>query len=104
MPPTTDQAVILQAFPYGETSRILRLLTRAHGVRSVIAKGARRPRSRHSGVLELFGEGTATIYIKETRDLQTLAGFDLDRDRRALGRDLLRFGAAALLAEIVIRT
>lgn len=104
MPPITDRAIILQAFPYSETSKILRLLTRAHGVRSVIAKGARRPRSRLAGVLEPFGQGTATLYVKQTRELQTLSAFDLEYSRHGLGRDLLRFGAAALLAEIVIRT
>src|SRR5690349_18239376 len=60
---TTD-AIILQAFPYGDTSRILRLLTRDFGVRSAMAKGATRPKSRYSGLLELFTEGSATLYLK----------------------------------------
>lgn len=104
MPPVTDQAIILQAFPYSETSKILRLATRDHGIRSVIAKGARRPRSRFGGLIEPFGEGIVTLYLKSTRELQTLGGFDLGRSRQTLGRNLLRFGSAALLAEVVIRT
>jgi len=104
MPQVTTGALILQVFEYGETSRILRLLTVAHGVQSAIAKGARRPRSQFAGVMEPFAEGTATLYIKESRDLQTLAGFELTRNRQALGRDLVRFAGASLLAEIVLRT
>lgn len=104
MAPVRDRAIILQTFPYSESSVILRLLTRRHGVRSAIAKGARRTRSRVGGRLEPFNEGEVTLYLKKGRDLQTLAGFDADRRRHALGRDLLRFGGAALLAEIVIRT
>jgi DNA repair protein RecO (recombination protein O) len=100
---TTD-ALILQAFPYGDTSRILRLLTRDYGVRSVIVKGATRPKSRYSGLLEVFTEGAATIYLRDNRDLLTLTAFELIRSRQALGADLMRFGGASLLSEIVIRT
>jgi DNA repair protein RecO (recombination protein O) len=99
---STD-AIVLQTFPYGETSRIVRLLTRAAGVHSAIAKGALRPRSRYA-VLEPFSQGTAALFVKPSRDLQTLGSFDLARDRQALGRDLLRFGGASLLAELVLRT
>jgi DNA repair protein RecO (recombination protein O) len=104
MPLVTVEATILQAFPYSETSKILRLLTAGHGVQSVIAKGARRARSRFGGVLEPFTDGTATFYLKENRDLHTLREFELDHPRQPLGRDLVRFGAASLLAEIVLRT
>lgn len=104
MPRVTGEATILQAFSYSETSKILRLLTPTHGVQSVIARGALRPKSRYGGILEPFTDGVADFYIKENRDLQTLAGFDLVRPRQGLGRDLVRFGAASLLAEIVLRT
>src|SRR5690606_18419317 len=91
-------------FPYSETSKILRLLTAAHGVQSVIARGARRPRSRYGGVLGPLTDGYATIYLRENRDLHTLSGFDLTRPRQCLGQDLVRFGAASLVAEVVLRT
>ncbi|MFP4622765.1 MAG: DNA repair protein RecO [Gemmatimonadota bacterium] len=104
MPLVTLDAVVLQAFPYSETSKILRLLTAPHGVQSVIARGARRAKSRYGGVLEPFTDGVATFYLKENRDLHTLREFELRRPRQALGRDLVRFGAASLLAEIVLRT
>ncbi len=104
MPVVTTDAIILQTFAYSDTSKILRLLTRTHGVRSAIAKGALRPRSRFGGVLEPFTAGIATFYLKEGRDLHTLSAFELGRPRQELGRDLLRFGSACLLAEILVRT
>ncbi|MGH7483892.1 MAG: DNA repair protein RecO [Longimicrobiales bacterium] len=104
MPPVHDDAIVLQAFAYGDTSRILRLLTRRHGVVSVMAKGARRPRSRYGGLLEPFTEGVVSLYIKDSRELQTLAGFDLTRSGQRLGDDLVRFGGASLVAEIVLST
>lgn len=100
----TTPALILQSFPYGETSRILRLLTPELGVQSVIAKGANRPRSHFGGVLDPFTHGLATLHIRAQRDLQTLAGFDLLRTRHRLGADLVRFGGASLLAELTLRT
>lgn len=102
MPLVSEDALILQAFPYSETSKILRLLTRGHGVVSVMVKGARRPRNRYGGVLEPFTEGFATIHMKESRELQTLSGFELGRSGQALGSDLLRFGGASVLAELVL--
>jgi len=100
---TATEAIVLQAFPYGDTSRIVRLLTRDAGVQSAIAKGALRPRSRFA-VLEPFAQGTASLYIRSTRDLQTLGAFELARVRQGLGRDLLRFGGASLVAELTMRT
>jgi DNA repair protein RecO (recombination protein O) len=100
----TLDAIVLQAFPYSETSKILRLLTPSHGVQSVIAKGARRPRSRFGGILEPFTDGAATFYLRANRDLHNLSEFDLSRSRQGLGGDLVRFGAASLLAEMVLRT
>src|SRR5687768_5966019 len=103
MPLVSGSALILQVFPYSDTSKILRVLTRDFGVQSVIAKGALRPKSRFGGVLEPFTEGTASFLLREARDLHTLTGFDLVKSRQALGSDLMRFGGASLIAELVLR-
>lgn len=100
---TTD-AIILQVFKYGDTSKILRLLTRSSGVQSVIAKGAANPKSKYGGVLEPFTEGVATFYAKDNRELHTLGSFELTRSRQALGADLIRFGGASLIAELIMRS
>lgn len=100
----STRSLVLQAFPYSETSKVLRLFTLEAGLRSVMAKGALRPKSRYGGVLEPFTEGTATFYLKEGRDLHTLSGFDLLRSRQALGRSLVGFAGASLLSELVMRT
>jgi DNA repair protein RecO (recombination protein O) len=100
---TTD-AIILQVFRYGDTSKILRLITRTAGVQSVIAKGAANPKSKYGGVLEPFTEGVAVFYAKENRELHTLGSFELTRSRQALGADLVRFGGASLIAELIMRS
>ena len=103
MPLVSTRALVLQTFQYGETSKILRLYTLEHGLRSAIARGAQRPRSRYGGVLEPFTEGQATLFLKDGRDLHTLSGFDLLRSRQQLGRDLQAFAGASLAAELVLR-
>lgn len=99
----TTRAVVLQTYRYSDTSKILRLMTRGHGPRSAIARGALRPKSRFGGVLEPFAEGEATLYVKEGRDLHTLSAFELIRERQALGSDLERFTGASVLCEMVMR-
>ncbi|MGH7605744.1 MAG: DNA repair protein RecO, partial [Gemmatimonadales bacterium] len=70
---------------------------------SAIAKGALRPRSPFGASLESWSEGTAQLYHRETRELQTLAGFDVLDLRRGLARDLGRFAGAGALAEVMLR-
>ena len=96
-------AIVLHAMAYLESSRILRLLTREGGVQAVIAKGARRPKSRFGAALDLFAQGSAQILLKPGRDLQTLTAFDVARGRNALAEDLGRFNGAAAIAEVVLR-
>ena len=103
MPIVTTPGVVLQTHPYSDTSKILRLMTRDHGPLSAMARGALRPKSRFSGVLEPFAEGSATIYVKPNRDLHSLSDFGLHRERQALGRDLRRFAGASVLCELVLR-
>lgn len=99
---TTD-AVVLHAFSYLESSRILRLATRDAGVISVLAKGARRSPRRFGTALDLFAEGQAQFHTKAGRDLHTLAAFDVTRSRTDLAADLGRFAAAAAVAEVLLR-
>ena len=103
MPLLETDAIVLHAFDYSETSRILRLATREAGVQSVLARGARRSRTRFGTALDIFAGGVAQLHLKEGRDLQTLSAFDVTRARPALGADLGRFTSASVLAELVLR-
>lgn len=96
-------AIVLHAFPYGETSKIVRLATREHGVQSGMARGANRPKSRFGASLQVLSEGTAQLYLKPHRDLHTLSAFDVTHQRTALAADVRRYAAATALAELVLR-
>lgn len=103
MPVVTTPAIILSALRYSETSKIVRLATRDHGVQSAIAKGALRPRSRFGAALQLLSEGVATLHVRDTRELHILAAFDVGRVHIALAADLERYSAAMALAEFMLR-
>src|ERR687895_2717913 len=103
MPLVATEAVVLHAFDYLESSRVLRLATREAGVRSAIAKGARRSSRRFGASLDLFSRGVAHLYTKPGRDLDTLAGFDDLRAYVDLAADLGRFTGASAIAELTLR-
>jgi len=53
--------------------------------------------------LETLSEGVAQLYHKETRELQTLAAFDVVQLRRDLADDLGRLPAPAALSEVMLK-
>jgi DNA repair protein RecO (recombination protein O) len=103
MPLVSTPAIVLSALRYSETSKIVRLATREHGVQSVIAKGALRPKSRFGAALQLLSEGQAQLLLKEHRELHVLTAFDLRRLHVGLAADLERYAVACALAEVMLR-
>ncbi len=103
VPLLTTPALILHVMPYGETSKIVRLLTREAGLVSGLARGARGKKSRTGPRLDLFAAGTASLLLKETRDLHPLTAFEITTAHAALAHDVTRFAAASALAEIALR-
>lgn len=96
-------AVILHAFDYLESSRIMRLITRDAGIQSVLARGARSSRKRFGTSLDVFVQGTAEYSTRAGRDLSTLTAFDATRSRPELVADIARFTGACVLAEMALR-
>jgi DNA repair protein RecO (recombination protein O) len=96
-------AIVLHAFDYLESSRILRLVTRDGGVRSALAKGARRSSRRFGSAVDLFAQGSAQLHAKPGRDLDTLSAFDVVLARPLLAADLGRFAGASAIAELTLR-
>src|SRR6266513_168129 len=100
MPLLVTDAIVLHAFDYLESSRIIRLLTRDAGVQSALARGARKSRGRYGTALDLFAEGSAQLYVKPNRELHNLSGFEITRTRGELAEDVGRFTAASTTPEL----
>jgi DNA repair protein RecO (recombination protein O) len=103
VPEITTPVLVLHTMPYGETSAILRLLSRDLGLVSGIARGARRAKSRTGPRLDIFSVGSATLLIKPHRDLHPLTSFELSQAHGALAGDVARFAAASALCELALK-
>jgi len=103
MPLVTTPAVIVHVMAYGDTSKILRLLTRDLGLVSAIARGARRAKSPTGPRLDLFALGEATLRVREGRELSPLQAFETSAANPALAHDVARFAAASALAELALK-
>ena len=96
-------ALILSTLRYSESSKIVRLATRDHGVQSALAKGALRPKSRFGASLQLLSEGTAHLVLHSHRELQLLTAFDVGRVHVGLAASLPGYAAASAMGEVMLR-
>jgi DNA repair protein RecO (recombination protein O) len=98
------EALLLRSADFGESDRIVHLLTPALGRTAAIAKGARRSRRRFPGTLDFFNE--LAIELERSRRPGALARLEHARLRRtfpALRRDPPRFALASYLLELLDR-
>jgi DNA repair protein RecO (recombination protein O) len=100
-----DEAIVLGRTRFSETSLIVTLFTKRRGPLRLIAKGARKNRSRFAGVLEPTNHVHAHYYRKETRDLQLLSQCDVLTAFPRLRESLLRlaYGYAIIGALIGLK-
>ncbi len=100
MPVYTAEAVVLRQRPLGEADRVLALFTREYGRLSAVARGVRKPTSKRSGALEPFSH-VRLLLARGRGALDVVAQVEVLEGTGALRADLLRFGQAALVAELV---
>ncbi len=105
MPLVTDPALCLRRTDYSETSQILTLFTRQHGLLRVIAKGARRVtkagKGKFDGGIDLLDTGQATFTLAPDKDLATLTEWQLAEGHRDLRADWRSLTLALYAAELV---
>src|SRR4051812_10127385 len=100
-----DRCICLRKFDYSETSQILMLFSRAHGLLRVIAKGAKRTTkagaSKFGGGLDLLDLGEAVFTHAPERELATLTEWTLLDGHLELRRGLRPMYLALYAAELV---
>jgi len=95
--------VVLRTYPFSETSKIIHVFTLEHGPQSLIAKGARRPRSKFGGLLETFTRLELIYYQKRSSSMHTLYEGSMIESFTGLSEDLGRFYAASVCLEMIKR-
>jgi DNA repair protein RecO (recombination protein O) len=99
---TTD-ALVLRTRPYGESDRIVTLITATQGKVTGIAKGAKNSRRRFAGTLEPFVCIRASFRHRPSTDLVFLLRCELVKALRTFTRDLERYAAGSYVLELADR-
>ena len=94
--------IILKERDYGESSKILDVLTKEYGIIGVISKGSKKLKSTLSGVSTKLTYGTFHIYYKEDK-LSTLTGVDIINPFINLKKNIINFGYATYLSDLVFQ-
>lgn len=102
-PEIITPALVLRTRPYGESDRIVTLLTEKHGKVTGIAKGAKNSRRRFAGTLEPFVRIRAVFQQRSASELVFLLRCELLGAWRAFARDLDRFAAGSAVLELTDR-
>jgi recombinational DNA repair protein (RecF pathway) len=97
------EAVVLRTIKFGETSKILTLLTRDFGLLKAIAKGVRGARPKFGAALDPFARSEIVVYRRRERELHLVGGADLVEAHLPLASHLARYAFASAVVEFVPR-
>jgi DNA repair protein RecO (recombination protein O) len=85
---TTSEALLLDVLDLHDRDRIVTFLTREHGKKKGVAKGARTKHSRFAGQLQPLSKVQVTWYEKEGSELGRISSVELVRPAHRLQEDL----------------
>lgn len=97
------EAIVLRAVDFGESDRIVHLLTPAAGRLPAIAKGARRSRRRFPGTLDLMNRLAVQVERRRPAALARLEGARLLHTYEAVRADASRFALGCYMLELLDR-
>jgi DNA repair protein RecO (recombination protein O) len=93
-------AVVLRSVDYGESDRVVSLLSRERGKVSAFARGARASRRRFGGALEPFTLVAAELRERTGADLLGLESVTVERAFGEIRGDLARIACAGYASEL----
>lgn len=97
------EALVLRVLEFGESDRIVHLLTPAWGRVTAMAKGAKRSRKRFSGTLDLFHHLLVQLERRRPTSMVRLDHTRLLDAHEPLRGDPRRFALASYLTELLDR-
>jgi DNA repair protein RecO (recombination protein O) len=105
MPLVADRCICLRRFEYSETSQILTLFSRDHGIVRAMAKGAHRRTKagagRFDGGIDLLDLGEAVFTDDSNRELATLTEWKLREGHLELRKNLRGLYLALYAVELL---
>ena len=95
----TVEGIIVSTIPYKESSKILNVFTKEHGLIGMMAKGANRMKSELRSVSDKLTYGYFHIYYKEGK-LSNLISVDVINPLKQIKTDLEKISYASYLLEL----
>ncbi|HKI44159.1 MAG TPA: DNA repair protein RecO [Balneolales bacterium] len=99
----SSPAIVLRVINYQETSLIATLLTWEHGKIAVMVRGAKRPKSSFSGLMEPGNILDTIYYYKQTRSVQTLKEASFRHKTFDIRTDVEKWAVGLSTAEMVMQ-
>ena len=93
------EGIVISEQPYGETSKIINILTKDQGIIGVMAKGARKLKSDLANVSGKLNYGYFDLYYKQDK-LSTLVSADIVNSFKAIRKDITKISYASFLLEL----
>ena len=96
------EGIILKETPYKEHSKIIQILTKEHGLISVIAKGVKSPKSKLRALSIRYTYGVFQITYKENK-LSTLINADVKEPLEYIKSDILLISYLGYISELTMQ-
>lgn len=93
------EGIIISEKPYGESSKILNIITKDYGVISALAKGAKRLKSNLRSVSERFTYAEFNLSYKEDK-LSTLISADIIKPFNNIKKDIEKISYVNYICEL----
>ncbi len=94
------EGIVITETPYGDTSKIINVLTKEYGIIGIICKGAMSIKSRLRSVTMKLSYGIFNIYYKKGK-LSTLVSVDIKNNFKNIRSDILLISYASYLTDLI---
>ncbi len=98
------RGIVLRTFPFKESSLFCSIFTEKFGKLKLIAKGARRPKSKICGTLEPFTLSEVIFYKRETKEIYTISDAIVIENFPTIRTSESKFTACELICEFIDKT
>lgn len=93
------EGIVLTSQDYGETSKIINVITKEYGIIGMIAKGARSIKSNLRSTTDKLSYGRFYIYYKKDK-LSILSNVDIIDNFKNIKKDITKISYATYLLEL----
>lgn len=97
------EGIVVSETPYGESSKIINILTKDEGIIGVMAKGAKKIKSSLRVATEKFTLGVFNVYYHKDK-LSTLVSADIIDPLLNIKTDIVKIGYLTYIVELAYQT